>query len=62
MTFEDFKNRLDKATQEEVVVLENKQQNLEYYSDNIKWDSTKIRFAPNLVSDIKFTAPKVEDK
>jgi hypothetical protein len=51
-----------KATQEEAIVLAYKQQNREYYSDDIKWDSSKIRFAPGMKSDIKFTTPKVENE
>ena len=51
-----------KATQEEAIVLAFKQQNREYYSDAIKWDSSKIRFVPKMKSDIKFTTPKVENE
>ena len=64
--FKDTTNKIKwtfrKATQEEAIVLAYKEHNREYYSDNIKWDSSKIRFARNIKSDIKFTRPKVEDK
>lgn len=64
--FNDTTNKIKwifrKATQEEAIVLAYKEHNRKYYSDNIEWDSSKIRFAPNLESDIKFTTPKVENK
>lgn len=64
--FNDTTNKINwtfrKATQEEATVLAYKQHNQKYHSYNIKWDSSKIRFAPNLESKIKFTTPKVENK
>lgn len=33
-----------KATQEEAIVLGHKQQQIFYHSDNVAWDSTKIKF------------------
>ena len=64
--FNDTTNKINwtfrKATQEEAIVLAYKQHNREYYSNDIKWDSSKIRSAPNSESDIKFTTPKVEDE
>ena len=49
-----------KATQEESIVLKFKERDWEYYSDNIKWDSAKIRFPPTIDEMLKFTPPKVE--
>ena len=50
-----------KATQEESIVLKFNELNLKYYSNNIKWDSTKIQFLPTIDDMIRFTPPKVED-
>ena len=61
-TFYDTSNHIKwtfrTATQEESIVLKFKKLNWEYYSDNVKWDSTKTRFQ----SIIKFTPPRFNDK
>jgi hypothetical protein len=61
-TSNKIKWRFRKATQEESIVLKFKELNWKYYSDNIKWDSTKIRFPPTIDEMLKFTTPKVEDE
>ncbi|RXK60737.1 hypothetical protein ESA94_09750 [Lacibacter luteus] len=64
--FKDSTNKINwtfrKATQEESIVLKFKQLNWKYYSDDIKWDSTKTRFPPTIDDMIKFTLPKVKDE
>ena len=51
-----------KATQEESIVLKFKELNWKYYSENIKWDSTKTRLPPTIDEMQKFSPPKVEDQ
>lgn len=53
---------LRKATLEELVVFEHKRNQAYYDSNGIKWDSTRIGFAPNFEDMIKFTTPKVEEE
>ncbi|MBS1669152.1 MAG: hypothetical protein JST58_17385 [Bacteroidetes bacterium] len=64
--FNDTSNKIRwtfrKATQEESIVLKYKELNWKYYSDNIKWDSSKIRFPPTIDKMLKYTPPKVEDE
>jgi hypothetical protein len=48
-----------RTTQEENIVLKFKKNKKDYYSDQVKWDSTKTLFPPKL-ENIKFTPPKVE--
>lgn len=59
--FNDTSNNIKwtfrKATQEESIVLKFKELNWKYYSTDIKWDSTKIRFQPTVDDMIKFTPP-----
>jgi hypothetical protein len=50
-----------KATEEENIVLKYKKHNWRYYPEDIKWDSTKIRFESKYDSTISFTSPKTED-
>jgi hypothetical protein len=50
-----------KATEEENIVLKYKKHNWRYYPEDIKWDSTKIRFVSKTDSTIRFTTEETKD-
>ena len=49
-----------RTTQEENIVLSYKKSKERYYSDEVKWDSTKTFFPPKF-ENIKFTPPKANE-
>lgn len=53
--------RFRKVTQEEAIVLDYKKRQAPYYSNSIKWDSTKTQFPLSIDNIIKVTPPKIAD-
>ena len=57
-----IKLTLREATLEEAIVMNYKILNWEYYSEDVKWDSTKISFPLKIDNMLKFTTRKIANE